>query len=1157
MTSIFDLAPQNQRYLEQQAQQSSNGMGPVPYRVTSDLKAPFIGLAASINDISMLAADAATDPLKQTVGKTIDSVFGSGTATQDWIENERKKTHDAARSLVPDETASWVGKDIMFGLTETVPQFIGGTIIGGGDPLAGAAFVGGIQANKTMQLARDQGVDPVTAMAMGGLAGIAGVAGAFLPVKAPSLIQGAFKGEVAQLTANLSTGLATNVPFGMVNRQATSALLEERGYPEMAQQYKALDGSAMLADAVMGMAFAGFGHWADARARAFQEGNPLLPKPTPEQVDAALTILNKQHAALETAPGLLTDPEAAMVHQRSLSTAIEQMLAGDPVDVGAAPTIAKFEENTHATQVRQEIAAAISEHIDLPRIEANQNGSLPRVPTNLAGAIMGDESFIRIGDQYVPVRYAVVDAANHQATLTVGENQFRNRTTPESEAQIAKIAGAPDFNLLNASPLMDYGAPTMNGEGKIIGGNGRFEGLSRGYDKGSAEGYRGSLERNLESFGIRQTATAGMKKPVLVRVIEADINTRQAAKASNEGGGARMSSIEQARHDAEAFPDITGIRVGENGEILSGPNHAVIMNWTKGLPDTERNAVVDQGGRLSAMGMSRFQNAILYKAFGDSPVLTRLIESLDPGARNVASALTKVAADIAKFKAAVEKGETYPQLDLTPDIMAAANKLEELRSAGTKVSDYINQGDLLGGDLNLEARKILQFFGDHMRSAKTMGEMLREYWGKVQELGNPKQGDLLGAREISSKGALLDQAIADTKKVAAAAEPELPFSNQITEKGLTGAESVDNSTTVKRSDQQIEADLQARVDNNFDQLVEEYSRLKDSEGGMVLNTDLARELSPDYLADRTKSAAVHEPASTFIKRLFAKKLAEPTPAGKEPVVLFSAGGTGAGKTSGLEAVPGLKSKVEMIYDTNMNKLASAASKIDQALEAGRDVAVFYTYREPVEALQNGALPRAMRQEEQFGSGRTVPLQEHINTHVGSRDVIDQLIAKYKNDERVTFQAIDNSRGKGNAVEMPVDKIPTIKLPGLEERLYDVLKQQYETGKISEAVYRGFSEGYTPKGAVTARNEGSPAKLEQGGIGIGREADFGQAVKSEAPRDFFDAANIVAERPDLMIPGPDGKLVPASEALAQADAEISMAKRDAQGYDAAAACALRG
>ena len=169
----------------------------------------------------------------------------------------------------------------------------------------------------------------------------------------------------------------------------------------------------------------------------------------------------------------------------------------------------------------------------------------------------------------------------------------------------------------------------------------------------------------------------------------------------------------------------------------------------------------------------------------------------------------------------------------------------------------------------------------------------------------------------------------------------------------------------KSIDKAIEGRYFQRLDKDFEGLKAEYATRPDSYGGKVLNTDVARELSPEYLADRTKSADVHEPSSTFIKKLYAERLAQPTPPNKDPVVIFTAGGTGAGKTSGMkklrEVNPNLD-RAELEYDTNMNGYESSKKKVEQALESGRQVQVVFTYRDPVEALDQGALTRAMGQE---------------------------------------------------------------------------------------------------------------------------------------------------------------------------------------------------
>lgn len=251
--------------------------------------------------------------------------------------------------------------------------------------------------------------------------------------------------------------------------------------------------------------------------------------------------------------------------------------------------------------------------------------------------------------------------------------------------------------------------------------------------------------------------------------------------------------------------------------------------------------------------------------------------------------------------------------------------------------------------------------------------------------------------------------------------------------------------------------LENRRLSDYPSLVTEYSQIKDSRGGKVLNTDIARELSPEYRANRTLSANVHEPASSFIKQLYAEKLAMPTQ--PNSYVLFTGGGTGAGKTSSLKSVlPKMAEQADVVYDTNMNTLDSAVKKIDQALESGRNVNIVYTYRDPIEALTGGALPRAMRMKEELGTGRTVPLKEHLKTHIGSREVIEQLQQKYRDNPKVNIGVIDNSLGLGNARATTIDTIPKLSQKDLEKQLKQALQNEYKSGTITEDIYKGTLGG---------------------------------------------------------------------------------------------------
>jgi len=79
-------------------------------------------------------------------------------------------------------------------------------------------------------------------------------------------------------------------------------------------------------------------------------------------------------------------------------------------------------------------------------------------------------------------------------------------------------------------------------------------------------------------------------------------------------------------------------------------------------------------------------------------------------------------------------------------------------------------------------------------------------------------------------------------------------------------------------------------------------------------------------------------------------------------VLFTAGASGAGKTTALKSIQSLKNTAEnshIVFDGTLAKYDSAVSKIDQVLESGKQVAVAFVDREPVDAFENGVLPRAV------------------------------------------------------------------------------------------------------------------------------------------------------------------------------------------------------
>ena len=1022
---------------------------------------------------------------------------------------------DQLQKLKPDPRSVGTAGQILYGLGDVLgtvyAQVMGGNIT----PQMLAMETGKSYGKSQEQLYIQQGIDPQTARNMASIDAATVGLGVVVPAGVPG-----------KLATRALSGGAIMTAFGATSRAALSYELESAGYADLARQYKVFDAAPMLTDFALGAFFGGL-----------MGPRPVPPEARgrvlPSDVDGTLTMNNAAHIETGTIPGMPTDLISRQAHVDAVSKALDDLMNGRPVDVGEQITRAPFEPKGESL-LRQEMTVEVEQHLSQQfqslKAELERRGlttedidqtapvtlreTTPGMPGSAAikevipNAAVGGKTSVKIEGDYKDATWVIVDAKDVEATMAKAPNQFRDRYRAASQTQIEKIANAPDFNLLEASPLMDFGAPTMTKDGFIVGGNGRFAGVSKSYGRGTGEIYRGALRASLDKFGLKEADLVGKERPILVRVLDNPVDVVRTAIASNEGAGLRMSALEQAKVDSVRLGDITGMSVGDNGEVNLAANISYIQRWASQFPETEQAGLVDKAGRLSQEGEKRLRNAILFRAYGDSPTLERLVESTDPGARNVATALIRTAPTVAEVKAAIERGELYP-LDISEDVTAAVEKLDAIRSAGDKVKDYLAQSEMFGAEMSPIGRALLEQFDKNMRSAKQMTEIIDGYYEGIKKAGNPSQGEMFGGGAPTKEG-LLQQAIVNANPAG------------------------------ERLAQRIEADYQ--------KVAKEYDANPETKGGRVMNTDEARELSPEYRADRSLAAAVQDQASGFVKRRFAEKLSQPTPEGLEPHVLFLGGGGGSGKSTGLDLMGPLGNKVEMIYDTTLAG-KSSEKLIQAALDAGRDVTIAFTFRDPVEAFE-AALTRAMRMEKEKGSGRTVPLEVLAEDHPAARANFEALAAKYADDPRVDVIAIDNSRGKDNAAIVDVAELPTGEYNNLEAKFYEILQNRYADGSISDAIYRGVLDTYRPPQQDLGQGAG------RGTGEVAQQLAQGDAGRTQVDPDTATVAQALTERPDLTITDENGQPMLASDALAQADAEIAAAMREAPGFDAAVSCALR-
>jgi hypothetical protein len=286
-----------------------------------------------------------------------------------------------------------------------------------------------------------------------------------------------------------------------------------------------------------------------------------------------------------------------------------------------------------------------------------------------------------------------------------------------------------------------------------------------------------------------------------------------------------------------------------------------------------------------------------------------------------------------------------------------------------------------------------------------------------------------------------------------------------------GKLSIAKGQTLSAEERAVEARFADYLEANTDQAIARYIE----KFGNEINTDNVRELSADYapggidaedaatIAARMRwGEAVHEPASALAKELYRRALLRETSATRRKQVVFTAGGAGAGKTTSIRKFANwwhTLDLAEIVYDTTLSNYSTATRGITLALAAGRMVTIIFVYRDPVDALVDGILPRAQ------SMGRSVPLEAILNTHLGSLQTILRLAAAYKKEARVAIAVIDNRAGPGGAIAADLEFARKMarkySRASLQTALSSALEEAYEKGKkgdpkgISENLYRAI------------------------------------------------------------------------------------------------------
>ncbi|MGH8713382.1 MAG: hypothetical protein ACREYB_05185 [Casimicrobiaceae bacterium] len=356
-----------------------------PWLTWSTPLSPLAGAAGGIANLAYGGEELAT-PVLRPIAKAIDDQFGTSSA--DWLDTQQRLARDAIlRTTIGPSTVGRVG-EIVGGAFQYGVEALGGAAVGG---LPGAAAVTGITEGlvRYRKLIAD-GTDPATAAQLAGVEGLVAGASATLPLVGKSMGESLLRGALLMPYMNAW------------QRGVTHQVLDNAGYHDMAQQYRILDGRAILTDALMGGLFGGVGHaFHDAGApvspfksswqKVLEARTPLeraqdeamaagyrtpAAEFYPQETGAALTDATVRHVEA-AGPGIPADPYTRNANVAAVEKAIDDMLSGRPVDVSQQidPERASFVADPHAAAFRDQVTAIAKDTIgELPGDREEEHG---------------------------------------------------------------------------------------------------------------------------------------------------------------------------------------------------------------------------------------------------------------------------------------------------------------------------------------------------------------------------------------------------------------------------------------------------------------------------------------------------------------------------------------------------------------------------------------------------------------------------------------------------------------------------------------------------------------------------------------------------------------------------------------------------------------
>ena len=155
--------------------------------------------------------------------------------------------------------------------------------------------------------------------------------------------------------------------------------------------------------------------------------------------------------------------------------------------------------------------------------------------------------------------------------------------------------------------------------------------------------------------------------------------------------------------------------------------------------------------------ITRAENALFQRAYGDTELTEHMSERADPEAKNAVQALMNTAARVAEIQDRILAGELH-DIDFAGDLAEAAKQYVELKRTGQNVQDWLDQESLFDQDETV--RSLVGMMEKYKRSGVKLTGAINDILSQVEAAGNPGQTSLIETA-VPTKGEIVERAQAE------------------------------------------------------------------------------------------------------------------------------------------------------------------------------------------------------------------------------------------------------------------------------------------------------------------------------------------------------------------------------------------------------------